>query len=342
MDIKAGPDCYRIMSFESTSNIRRVLRNSICREPSPKIATKISACLRQGRMFFETAIQSPIEIRPLLIFHGVLGFSKAIILARHQRVHEASPISCGLSDTSCENVRIENIKLKIEENGIFQQANDVIAMLEGVNYNQSFNPLFLKIPFDSSMNIMGKEIKIRDILARIPSLGRYYKTSFKEYPKNKMIILRYMDDRDGLTHLEITDPEIYNDRVSLKRIVQKWRLKYPILEKWCLIKAFQAMGVSYLMFGNINKDDFDEFSEEFLVDRDGIFETKSGAYNLSDKRIDFRTILPPLTGGLTNRGEHMSLAQKLMLTPLPDQRTRFCLLPIAWLERLFCPRIRSR
>ena len=42
-----------------------------------------------------------------------------------------------------------------------------------------------------------------------------------------------MDDRDGLTHLEITDPEIYNDRVSLKRIVQKWRLKYPILEKWC-------------------------------------------------------------------------------------------------------------
>ena len=145
------------------------------------------------------------------------------------------------------------------------------------------------------MNIMGKEIKIRDILARIPSLGRYYKTSFKEYPKNKMIILRYMDDRDGLTHLEITDPEIYNDRVSLKRIVQKWRLKYPILEKWCLIKAFQAMGVSYLMFGNINKDDFDEFSEEFLVDRDGIFETKSGAYNLSDKRIDFRTILPPLT-----------------------------------------------
>ena len=184
-------------------------------------------------MFFETAIQSPIEIRPLLIFHGVLRFSKAIILARHQRVHEALPKSCGLSDTSRENVRIENIKLKIEENGIFQQANDVIAMLEGVNYNQSFNPLFHKIPFDSSRNIMGKEIKIRDILARIPSLVKYYKTSFKEYPKNKMIILRYMDDRDGLTHLEITDPEIYNDRVSLKRIVQKWRLKYPILEKWC-------------------------------------------------------------------------------------------------------------
>ena len=105
-------------------------------------------------MFFEAAIQLPIGIRPLLIFHGVLGFSKAIILARHQRVHEALPISCGLSDTSCENVRIENIKLKIEENGIFQQANDVIAMLEGVNYNQSFNPLFHKIPFDSSSRLL--------------------------------------------------------------------------------------------------------------------------------------------------------------------------------------------
>ena len=266
---------------------------------------KISACLQQGRMFFEAAIQSPIEIRPLLIFYGIIGFSKAIILARHLKGHETLLKSHGLKDISAENARLENLKLMIEANGTFQQFNDVIVMFDGINYNLSSSPFFHKIPFDSSVKIKDKDIIIKDILARIPGLGEYYQSTFQEYPKNKMLDVYYMDDRDGLTHLKITDPEIYNDRVSLKRIVQKWRAKYPFLENWCFIEAAHAWGESYLTFVNINKSELDEFSEEFLVERDGSFATKSGEYNLPYERIDFKTILAPLSGGLTKKAEHM-------------------------------------
>jgi hypothetical protein len=305
MALKFEPDWYRIKFLESTSNIKRALKESIGREPSTRIAREISACLQQGRMFFEAAIQSPIEIRPLLIFYGIIGFSKAVILAKHQKGHETLLKSHGLKDISSENARIENLKLKIEENGTFHQFSDVIVMLEGVNYNLSSMPLYHKIPFDSSANIISKEIIFKDILARIPGLGEYFQSTFREYPKNKVINLHYMGDRDGLTRLQITDPEIYKDRISLERIVQKWRTKYSFLENWCFIEGVHAWGESYLTFGNINKSEINEFSEEFLIERDGRFETKSGAYNLPYERIDFKTILPPLSGGLTKSAEHM-------------------------------------
>jgi hypothetical protein len=125
MGIKFEPDWYLIKFFESTSNIKRALKESLGREPSTRIAREISACLQQGRMFFEAAIQSPIEIRPLLILYGIIGFSKAIILARHLRGHETLIKSHGLKDISPANARIENLKLKIEENSTFQQFNDV-------------------------------------------------------------------------------------------------------------------------------------------------------------------------------------------------------------------------
>jgi hypothetical protein len=305
MVVKTEADWYRIKFFESTLNIKRALKESVGREPSTKISREISACLQQGRMFFEAAIQSPIEIRPLLIFYGIIGFSKAIILARNLKGHETLLKSHGLKDISSENARIENLKLKIEVNGTFQQFNDVIVTLEGINYNLYSSPLYYKIPFDASFNIATKEIIIKDILARIPGLGEYYQSTFKECPKNKMIILNYMNDKDGLTHLKITDPEIYGDRVSLKRIVQKWRANYPFLENWCFIEAAHAWGESYLTFANINKNEIDEFSEEFLVEHDDRFEAKSGAYNKSYDLIDFKILLPPLSGGLKKGGEHM-------------------------------------
>ena len=72
-----------------------------------------------------------------------------------------------------------------------------------------------------------------------------------------MVNLHYFGSLDGHTDLTITDPEIYNDRVSLKIIVQKWRAKYPFLEDWCLTTATHTRGGSNLTFGNINKNEFD-------------------------------------------------------------------------------------
>ena len=180
MIMKFEPDWYRIKFFESTSNIKRALKESVVRVVSTKIAEVISACLQQGQMFFEAAIQSPIEIRPLQIFYGIIGFSKAIILARDVRGHETLPKSHGLKDISPENALIENVKLKIGVKGTFQQFNNVIVMLDVINYFIKHMPFFHKNPFDHSLNIVNKEIIMKEILARIPGMGEYYQSTFKE------------------------------------------------------------------------------------------------------------------------------------------------------------------
>lgn len=304
MVIKFEPDWYRIKFFESTSNIQRALTKSVGRKPSTRISSEISACFQQGRMFFEAAIQSPIEIRPLQIFYGIVGFSKAIILARRLRGHETLPKSHGLTDISAENAHIEDLKLKIENTGTFQEFNDVIVMFDGINYYIKSMPNFHKVPFAPSANIIGKEVILKEILARIPGLQEYYQSTFGQSPKNKMITFNNLDGYDGgFTTLLITDPVIYKDRASLRKIVQRWRSKYPFLENWCFIEAQHAWGESYLTFGNINRGELDEFSEGSLVELDDRL-SKPVDYR-GYKPIDFRTIIPPLSGGLLKKPEHM-------------------------------------
>ena len=75
-------DWYKIKFLESTSNLKALIKESSGKEPSTKVAREISICIQQGRMFFETASKSPMETRPLQLFYGMVGFSKALTIAK--------------------------------------------------------------------------------------------------------------------------------------------------------------------------------------------------------------------------------------------------------------------
>jgi hypothetical protein len=51
--------------LESTDNVRPLIKKLTGREPSAAIARDITACLQQGRLFYEAAADAPLEIRPL-------------------------------------------------------------------------------------------------------------------------------------------------------------------------------------------------------------------------------------------------------------------------------------
>lgn len=69
-------DWYDIKFLESPANLKSVIGESIQRTPSTTIASGISTCLQQGRFFFEAAENSPLEIKPLQVFYGVVIFLK--------------------------------------------------------------------------------------------------------------------------------------------------------------------------------------------------------------------------------------------------------------------------
>ena len=70
-------DWYDIKFLESATNLRELIGNSTGREPSAGIAREIAVCIQQGRLFFEAAVEAPIQIKPLQIYYGVVAFARA-------------------------------------------------------------------------------------------------------------------------------------------------------------------------------------------------------------------------------------------------------------------------
>src|SRR2546430_16683494 len=80
--IMADIDWYPVKFLESTTNLKNVLKDAIGHTPSTNIARQAAVCLQHGRMYYESAAVSPLEIRPLLIFYGMVGFAASLVVAR--------------------------------------------------------------------------------------------------------------------------------------------------------------------------------------------------------------------------------------------------------------------
>jgi hypothetical protein len=120
--------------LESGENLKPLVKKRFGREPSSSITREIIACLQQGRLFYEAAASSPLEIRPLQQFYGMVGFSKAIVVASQLRSLSTLRPAHGLRDISAGNSRIADLRLRIENAGTFQEFNDVVATLTRLCY----------------------------------------------------------------------------------------------------------------------------------------------------------------------------------------------------------------
>ena len=299
-------DYNQLKFLESTSNIKVLIKEVVGKKPSTRLAAEISVCLQQGRMFFNTAIESPTEIKPLQIFYGMIGFAKALTLARSFKHLETLTPSHGLKDITVQNSRLEDIQLKILSKGTFQDFNNVISQFDRIHYFEKYMPSWHFIPTTTSDKLCGKKISLKEILARIPGLEDLYHNTFQESPKTWTASINYGDDYHGFTELRIDDPEIYSDRTSMEEIVNKWRVKFPFLNNWCLWAITKAWGNSIIIFCNIDKTDINEFDENILIEEGGQFRVNLNFKNdTSFKRVDFYTILPPFSGGLRNSYESM-------------------------------------
>ena len=127
-------DWHKCRFLESSENLKPLVHARVGRTPSTSIAREIAACLQQGRQFYEAATSSPLEIRPLQLFYGMVGFAKALVVARRLSSLSTLRHAHGLSDISAANCRIAELRVKIGEAGTFQEFNDVVADLTRLCY----------------------------------------------------------------------------------------------------------------------------------------------------------------------------------------------------------------
>jgi len=120
-------DWQKCKFLESGENLKPLVKMRFGREPSSSRAREISACLQQGRFFYQAAESSPLEIRPLQQFYGMIGFAKASVTAKSLDSLSTLKPSHGLRDISAVNSRIADLSVQIEREGTFQKFNDVVA-----------------------------------------------------------------------------------------------------------------------------------------------------------------------------------------------------------------------
>jgi hypothetical protein len=300
--------------LESATNLKPILAKSLGVPPSDPTAREISVYIEQGRLFFEAAAVSPLQIRPLQIYYGVLGFAKSIILARSYLAGSQIARTHGISDTSTQNSKLEELRLVFRKTGVFQQFNDVIAPLGRINYFDEFaTPQTETKPFDT-FRALPQDSSIKDVLSRIPGLHTIYAKTFGEEPACWPISF-YINF--GRAELRLDDPELFTDRESLKRLIDKWRGKFPFLEQWCFYEASRAWGSSVLMFRNTERPEVGEFSH-FLVEGNNGFSLQIP----NNEYKPFTSILPPLAGGITNN--HPTVIQPLHGISFSEFSLEFC------------------
>lgn len=89
---------YDLKFLESTTNLRPLVKKAFGREPNAKVARDIAVSIQQGRLFFEQAEASPVEIKPLLVYYGVLSFARALTAAVKNKELSTLEQSHGLKD----------------------------------------------------------------------------------------------------------------------------------------------------------------------------------------------------------------------------------------------------
>lgn len=297
MVFRTGFDWYRIKFLESTEILKRLLSKAHNREISSDLANEIKACLQQGRSFFDIAEVSPLEIKPLLLFYGMVGFGRALSISKSLSREATLPHAHGLKDCSEPLSLLEDHKLKFHKSGTFQVMNDNSNSLEKAFLHIGHQTNFVKISKCDSKELEGKIIKLKEIWARTLNMEKLFEDTFKEHPKVFNCSHFSKDFWGPGLSFQIYYFPIEKERTVLKEHVQVLRTKFAFLNSWKLHSASWAGPEPTFTFVAGPPYGFDEFSEEFLKEEAHRFEAIDHGES-DDSQTELPDDLNPISGSL--------------------------------------------
>jgi YaaC-like Protein len=306
MDVIMTNDWYDVKFLESATNVRELVGNSTGRKPNARIAREIAVCIQQGRLFFEAAVEAPIQIKPLQIYYGVVAFAQAVIVATKCKSLSTLARAHGISDVTQDNAALEELTVSVGNSGTFQEFNDAIAPLGRVWYYDNSMPKWHDKPFDSAKELVGERIAITEILARLPGLSARFSQTFGSPGKSVPISLDFRWPYTGYCTLQIDSPILFADRSNLIALVKKIRVDYPFLQRWRFTQASHEWGNSVIIFDNADEQVDDDLSEENVIQSNN-----SGIVNSRTLKMGIPSIVPaadilvPMSGGYIQSATHV-------------------------------------
>lgn len=242
---------HEIKFLESIENLQRVIKGSIGRKPNVDISLQISACLQQGRLFFEAASDGAAEIRPLLLSYGTIAFARAIIIARRLQRLEHLPHSHGIRDISDSSALIRDLKLRVDSDGTFQRIVDVVRDVERIALLNNTTTIWLHTPSCTAAELANKDITLLDVLSRIPDLSELYRETFSTEPN---VMRSHVFQRHGtpIYDLRMDVPATSAPLVTdILRVLGEMRRTFPFLNHLNFAEAWFAWDHIGMNFDNI-------------------------------------------------------------------------------------------
>ncbi len=292
-------DWHEVQFFESADNVRDAIHAFSGHRPSATISRQIAVCMQQGRSFMTAALAASIDIRPLLIYYGLLAFAKAIVIARKRTDISTLAQSHGVKDVSAGNSRVADLECQILAAGSFHEFSEVVGKFGRVGYydNEGMRQ-YLNTPFDSVLPLVQVRVGLRAILSRVPGLGEIYRKTFSDRENYIPVEFRKSHNSDDAS-IRIDEPEIFEDRIGLIKLVERLRQEYTFLVNWRLTFAERAWGNSVLIFTTAETDPAHEFDAAVLIEHEGKF---SANLPNSAQVPNLESVIQPFAGGLAHKG----------------------------------------
>ncbi len=229
-------NCKKLLNGEIDSK-REKIKKATALELK-KITSEIAFCIKQGIEFFENADSADISISPLLIYYGILSFSKALIIANSSTF------------ISLDNIRYHGLTSKIINNTQKKNKKNWRLLNECVNTNDG---VFLELCKVLGVNMNNRcKFELKETLKCIPEI------------KNILEKTKVLDSKVIFCYEELKEN---NDKVSFQiyseeeELVKKNSKK---IEK-NFIKSYSTSG-SFLKYESKNKMSIKQFNGLYQYD----------------------------------------------------------------------------
>lgn len=283
--------------YESADNLRELRE----RQSWPLLGNsqdrEITASLIQGRFYHAAAIQSPIEIRPLLIFYSMVAFSKAVAMFRTGTAADDLKRSHGF--TAIPGSRVVELSASIHNAGTFQHLNDAVATIQKLP-NLDYEPPYGLDPVythaATSATLFNKRIGLREVLARIGPLSALYEETFRESSKiiTCTAIHKSYRREDGHVEMGLRVPCPLKEALDVQKCLESLQGRFPFLRQWTVIDitatspiiAFSLTGGHFGIEENIRRMTLYEEDRRILEHQE----------TLPMAEISEHTMYPPVLG----------------------------------------------
>lgn len=253
--------------LESAENVKALVHLRTGRGLSTTRAKEICACIRQGRQYLEASVNSPLDIRPLIQFYGVLNFARAIVLGDRLCSISALARGHGLRDVSASDAPIAGLTARVEASGTFVEFNNTVSALNRLCYlDANSHPAMVIVPTTMSAPMLDMQITLKDVLARVPTLSGLYRNTFAEPAETEQLDHLHYDHHGNYWTTRVFGSDRAFTREGLREMLGSWRSRFPYLERWRVIEAVPAYGKAYITLANLERGETDDLSEQELLE----------------------------------------------------------------------------